>query len=196
MSDKRFLDFCEACTRAATDLDEPAHILERIASSMRELLIDWRIGDARYCQVQPGASYGSYLLFKDERSSLTIVQDVFAPGQAAIIHNHGIWGVFGCIQGKELETLYRVLPDLSQPPQKILSRPLVSGTVHTTDPEGSEFHQVECDGPVPSISLHVYGADIGTLRRTMWDAQARRYTEFSSGYSNESSGLGQYLFDR
>ena len=43
-----------------------------------------------------------------------------------------------------------------------------------------------------AISFHVYGADVGVLKRLRWDPRLG-YGEFIQGYSNEASGLPVYL---
>jgi predicted metal-dependent enzyme (double-stranded beta helix superfamily) len=193
MNDPCFEAFCAACDQAMIESADPRHRMERVAQAMRTLLPGWRIADGRYEQVQPEQSYGSYLLYATPQTGLTVVLDVFAPGQAAVIHQHGVWGVIGCIHGRELETVYAVDASLTSPPVALSTRRLEPGTVVITDPHGRDFHQVECEGSEPSISLHVYGADIGRLARTMWDRETGRYVSFSSGYSNEDAGLGLYL---
>ena len=44
-----------------------------------------------------------------------------------------------------------------------------------------------------SISLHVYGLDVGRERRICWDEARESYVTFRSGYTNAGSGLTAYL---
>ena len=64
------------------------------------------------------------------------------------------------------------------------------GDVATVEPPGDAFHQVECASPQASISLHVYGDDIGRIKRLRWDGAA--FVAFRSEYSNDVTGLAPY----
>jgi 3-mercaptopropionate dioxygenase len=37
----------------------------------------------------------------------------------------------------------------------------------------------------PSVSIHVYGADIGRVQRSFWNATSRNVMPMVSGYSND-----------
>jgi hypothetical protein len=43
------------------------------------------------------------------------------------------------------------------------------------------------------VSFHVYGADVGTIKRLRWDEPTQRYVEFQQGYSNGVLGLPNYF---
>ncbi|MGD9941767.1 MAG: cysteine dioxygenase [Burkholderiaceae bacterium] len=168
-------------------------IQQRVAGLMRKLIAEWRMPDERYRKCQPDAPYGSYLLFLCPSTRLSIVLDVFAPGQVAAVHDHGVWGVFGCLAGIEIERRFALDGAAGSPPRELSSVRLTPGEVRSTDPAGASFHQVECAGQVESVSLHVYGDDIGRLKRRRWDPAAHALVTFSSGYSNDVLGYRPYL---
>jgi predicted metal-dependent enzyme (double-stranded beta helix superfamily) len=65
--------------------------------------------------------------------------------------------------------------------------------VAVVEPPGDAFHQVECASAEASISLHVYGRDIGRIERQRWDATG--LLAFRSEYSNDVAGLPPYRSD-
>lgn len=147
----------------------------------------WQMPDPRYCAMQPDAPYGSWLLHLDDTSGLSVVLDVFGPGQIAAIHNHQCWGAFACLVGSERERSYTWRDGTLVESATHLMQP---GDVAVVLPPGEVFHQVECASPQASISLHVYGADIGRLERLRWERG--RTVSFRSGYSNDLTGLPPY----
>lgn len=187
--DARFIAYVQACIRAVGKDDTQA----RVAELTRSLVQDWRMPDPRYLQCQPDAPYGSYLLYLSEAADLCIVLDVFMARQAAIAHNHLCWCVFSCLEGVEREDIYQVPDDLSSAPVKTVSRLRKPGEVTLADAAPGAFHQVACAEGERAISLHVYGADIGTLHRQMWDDAAKSFVPFRSGYSNDIVGVPTYL---
>lgn len=198
--DAQFVAFAKRCNdiaiRGADGRLAESHVLEAIQTITEAFVSEWRIPDSRYLACRPDAPYASYLLFVNDQASFSIVLDVFMPGQAAVIHNHKCWCAFTCLDGLERERLYDVAPDLLSPPAQTEERICPVGQVRVLGSDRFLFHQVECASDAPTVSLHLYGADIGRIQRDMWDAQAGnggRYVHFSSAYSNEAAGLPTYL---
>ncbi|MGY6696433.1 MAG: hypothetical protein ACXIUW_10485 [Roseinatronobacter sp.] len=187
--DERFIAYVQACSMALGKADTQA----RIADLTRSFVQDWQMPDPRYLQCQPDAPYGSYLLYLSDAADLCIVLDIFLAQQAAIAHNHLCWCVFSCLEGIEREDLYHVPDDQSSAPVQALSRLRKPGEVTQADAAPGAFHQVACAAGERAISLHIYGADIGTLERQMWDDAAKRFVAFRSGYSNDVVDLPTYL---
>lgn len=179
----RFLERGQAATRSTS----PA---EAVAAELSNLIASgWQAPDPRYRTLQPGLPYGSYLLHLSPEGDFCVVQDVFAPGQLTGIHHHRTWGAVGTLEGCERNSRYAVAPDMRAGPRFLDSHLLSAGDVTTVGAGELDFHEVECASKVPSISLHVYGADIGRLERLMWDPDRQVYRSFTSGYSNQAVGL-------
>lgn len=179
----RFLERGQAAARSAT----PA---EAVAAELSNLIASgWKAPDPRYRTLQPGLPYGSYLLHLSPEGDFCVVQDVFAPGQLTGIHHHRTWGAVGTLEGCERNSRYAVAPDMKDAPRFLDSHLLSAGNVTTVGAGELDFHEVECASEIPSISLHVYGADIGRLERIMWDSDREAYRSFTSGYSNQAVGL-------
>lgn len=143
-------------------------------------------------QSRPDPSrYRQYLLHRDPAGRFSVVSFVWAPGQATPIHDHTVWGLVGVLRGAELSQSY-VRRECSLVPTGDVHR-LGPGQVEAVSPTVGDIHRVAnaFDDRV-SISIHVYGADIGTVRRSTYEADGGQKT-FVSGYADVPPPL---LFDR
>jgi predicted metal-dependent enzyme (double-stranded beta helix superfamily) len=126
--------------------------------------------------------YRQYLLYGDRQERFSMVAFVWGPGQSTPVHNHTVWGLVGVLRGAELVQPYvkrgRRLAPLG--PEQRLS----AGQVTAVSPTIGDLHRVaNAYADRSSISIHVYGGDIGRIRRTAYDETGRPST-FVSGYSN------------
>src|SRR5690606_5743514 len=128
--------------------------------------------------------YRQYLLYGDPQDRFSLVSFVWGPGQATPVHDHTVWGVIGMLRGAEVDQPYRLTPSGLEPvgPEKVL-RP---GQVACVSPTIGDIHRVSnaYDDQV-SISIHLYGGNIGRIRRSVYDAHTGQRKEFVSGYSND-----------
>ena len=140
---------------------------------------DW-LPDA-YAQPDP-ARYQQYLLHCDSRERFSVVSFVWGPGQATPVHDHTVWGLVGVLRGAELSQRFerRAGAFAAIGPVHRLER----GEVEAVSPTVGDVHQVTnaFDDRV-SISIHVYGANIGAVERATYDA-AGQPKRFVSGYAN------------
>lgn len=166
-------------------------VAQTVAGQMSELLKTWRMPDPRYLERQPGCRYGSYLLYRAPDYSFVVVIDTFDRGQSTQIHNHRCWAVVGLLDGAERNEIYEVPSGLSAPPRLVREQVTRPGEVLTM--METDMHRLQTDQGQYSLSLHVYGAEVGTIRRVRWDDQAHRYVEFRQGWSNDAIGLPLYL---
>jgi predicted metal-dependent enzyme (double-stranded beta helix superfamily) len=127
--------------------------------------------------------YRQYLLHCDPLERFSVVSFVWGPGQLTPIHDHTVWGLIGMLRGEEISTPYRAGMDggidISGEPTR-----LVPGQVEALSPREGDIHQVKnaFDDRV-SISIHVYGGNIGAVRRHVFQADGT-IKQFISGYSN------------
>ncbi|MGY3604854.1 MULTISPECIES: cysteine dioxygenase [unclassified Bradyrhizobium] len=135
--------------------------------------------------VADGKAYQQYLLYADPLDRFSIVSFVWGPGQGTPIHDHRVWGLVGVLRGEEVSVSYERRPDGSLqagPPVR-----LPRGAVAAVSPQIGDIHAISNGLPdAPSISIHVYGGNIGTIRRSTFDRQTGLAREFISGYSNEA----------
>jgi len=140
---------------------------------------DW-LPDA-YAAADPDR-YQQYLLYRDPEGRFSVVSFVWGPGQATPVHNHTVWGLIGVLRGAELSQAYEIGVQRLRPVGPV--RRLVAGQVETVSPRIGDIHRVAnaFDDRV-SVSIHVYGADIGRVERSIFDDQGRA-KRFFSGYAS------------
>lgn len=142
---------------------------------------DW-LPDA-YAQPDP-ERYRQYLLHCDSRERFSVVSFVWGPGQATPVHNHTVWGLVGVLRGAELSQGYAHGAGALRPEGPV--RRLAPGQVEAVSPAIGDIHRVaNAHDDRSSVSIHVYGANIGAVRRSTFDADGRS-KPFVSGYSNTS----------
>jgi predicted metal-dependent enzyme (double-stranded beta helix superfamily) len=127
--------------------------------------------------------YQQYLLWCDPFERFSIVSFVWGPGQQTPIHDHRTWGVVGQLRGREVSTNYRRGADGRLTVASVDA--LEPGQTIAFSPEQGDIHQVVNDGPEVAISVHVYGANIGTIERHVYDLETGATRPFVSGYSAE-----------
>ncbi|AJO79187.1 MULTISPECIES: cysteine dioxygenase [Pseudomonas] len=127
--------------------------------------------------------YQQYLLHADSRQRFSVVSFVWGPGQRTPIHDHRVWGLIGMLRGAEYSQSFQHQADgeLRASGPRIELRP---GQVEAVSPKIGDIHQVSnaYDDQV-SISIHVYGANIGAVRRAVYQSDGSEKL-FISGYSN------------
>jgi predicted metal-dependent enzyme (double-stranded beta helix superfamily) len=141
---------------------------------------DW-LPDA-FAQPDP-ARYQQFLLHADSTERFSVVSFVWGPGQATPVHDHTVWGLIGMLRGAEYSQAYAVGSDGLARPQGEAVR-LDAGDVEAVSPAIGDLHRVHnAHADRVSISIHVYGANIGAVRRHTYPAEGAR-KPFVSGYSN------------
>ena len=129
--------------------------------------------------------YRQYLLYCDPMERFSVVSFVWGPGQKTPVHDHTLWGMVGVMRGAELCEGFNLDPATGR---------LISGCTHEVSPEGidlvspriGDIHRVS-NALVDraSISVHVYGANIGAVKRHIYNLPSGRTDKFISGYSSE-----------
>jgi predicted metal-dependent enzyme (double-stranded beta helix superfamily) len=180
----RLRDFVQAFTRLVDDAaDDEALLLDAGEMLLTDLIRhdDW-LPDA---YSQPGLTeYRQYLLHCDPLERFSVVSFVWGPGQCSPIHDHKVWGMMGVLRG--LERCEEFAPD----PQsgKLLDlggHELHPGSIDLVSPRIGDIHRVSNGlNDAPSVSIHVYGANIGAQKRTLYDPSSNAQQRFISGYAN------------
>ncbi|MGW1782387.1 hypothetical protein ACWCQQ_25100 [Streptomyces sp. NPDC002143] len=109
------------------------------------------------------ARYKQHVLHIEPDGTFSVVALVWLPGQRTPIHDHVSWCVIGTYRGAEEEIRYRRVEEDGSPhlvPVDITVNPV--GTVAFLAPPG-DIHEVRSATDGLTVSLHVYGADIGAL---------------------------------
>lgn len=127
--------------------------------------------------------YQQYLLAADPQQRFSVVSFVWGPGQQTPIHDHRVWGLVGVLRGREINEPFTRdaegrlqaagVPAILQPGQVTFLSP-ATGDIHRVSNALSD--QV-------SISIHVYGGNIGAISRAVFP-ESGGSKPFISGYSN------------
>jgi len=158
-----------------------AAILDRGGDLLRRLVArdDW-LPDA-FAQPHP-ERYQQFLLHADSTERFSVVSFVWGPGQATPVHDHTVWGLIGMLRGAEYSQAYRerdVVQERDGSPVR-----LDPGDIEAVSPTVGDVHRVHnAFEDRVSISIHVYGANIGAVRRHTYPTGGGR-KPFVSGYSN------------
>jgi predicted metal-dependent enzyme (double-stranded beta helix superfamily) len=125
--------------------------------------------------------YSQYLLYCDPLDRFSVVSFVWGPGQSTPIHNHTVWGLVGVLRGAEISERF----DQGAPMKRVSVDRLERGMIDRVSPSVGDIHKVSnAFEDQPSISIHIYGANIGTVARNVFDASTGAMKSFVSGYTN------------
>jgi predicted metal-dependent enzyme (double-stranded beta helix superfamily) len=186
MTDIRPLrDFVVAMTHlVARTQDEPT-LLREGRALLAPLLADdrWLPED---CAVLRPDRYAQYLLHADPLERFSVVSFVWGPGHRTPVHDHTVWGLVGMLRGAECCDEFQLESPDTPPRDTGRSHVMQPGDIEAVSPTVGDWHRVSSartDGA--SISIHVYGANIGAVRRRRLD-DTGRVIEFVSGYDSRT----------
>jgi len=138
----------------------------RLASAAQQLaaarsvwapLVSWSADERPAVRLGSTATYEAWLL-------------TWLPGQTTGLHDHGgSNGAFVVVEGA-LEEATLAPPRHSQP-AALVRRTLDTGRSRSFGPH--HVHEVSCSGPVPAVSIHLYGPALASMRRFVLDDDGR-----------------------
>lgn len=184
MPGSRLLDFVQRMTRLIEGAPvAEGQLLEQAAPLMRELVAhdDWLPGEMA---VPDPRYYQQHLLYGDPLDRFSLVSFVWGPGQKTPIHDHTVWGIIAMLRGAECAQRFSrnsgggLVADARE-------ERLEPGDIDLVSPRIGDIHQVRnaFDDRV-SISIHLYGGNIGRIERHVYSPQTGAAKPFVSGYSN------------
>lgn len=180
----RFRSFVAGCTRLVEHAgDDESRLFDEGEPLLAALIShdDW-LPEA--CTQPHPQYYQQFLLYCDPLERFSVVSFVWGPGQKTPVHDHTVWGMVGMMRGAELCRRFE-LPASGQPMQAGAPQRLLPGRVDRVSPRVGDIHEVAnaYDDRV-SISIHIYGANIGAVTRHVYDPVTGLAKPFVSGYSN------------
>ena len=180
----RFRDFVAAFTRLIERAGTDEALMFREGEPLLAALVredDW-LPEA--CARPHPHYYQQYLLHCDALERFSVVSFVWGPGQRTPVHDHTVWGMIGMLRGAETCRRYtrgRAGEAMQAGPEQRLT----PGAVDRVSPVIGDIHEVaNALADQASISIHVYGANIGAVRRHVFDAATGGEKPFVSGYSS------------
>lgn len=179
---ERLRHFIDRLAAVLAQQPDEATLLDRGQQLLAELVAhdDWLPDDL----AQPDPQrYQQYLLHCDSRQRFSVVSFVWGPGQQTPIHDHRVWGLIGMLRGAELAQGFLRDAKGALSPHGPSVR-LVPGQVEAVSPRIGDIHQVSnAFADQISISIHVYGGNIGAVERAVYGVDGSE-KPFISGYSN------------
>jgi predicted metal-dependent enzyme (double-stranded beta helix superfamily) len=182
--ENRLLSFVVAMTRLVEGGPADEAQLIRGATPLMQALVahdDWlpeamAAGDPQ--------RYQQHLLYGDPLDRFSLVSFVWGPGQQTPVHDHTVWGIIGILRGREWTQRYahdeagRLAPSGS-----VIT--LLPGALDIVSPRLGDVHVVGNGlSDQASISIHLYGANIGRVTRHVFTPETGAVKDFVSGYSN------------
>ncbi len=158
----RFLLRC----KAAVVRPRPA---EAVRALMREAMSDVH-GVRRALHPIPG-ELSNRPLFRSWE--LLIMDTALAPDLATPPHDHATWAVIGVYAGREDNTFYR---RSTTGLEEIGRKELRPGSVIVLDP--GVIHAVANPLEVATLAVHVYGADLLTAQRSVWNPHTLEASDY------------------
>jgi len=176
----RLRGFIAAFTRLIETEGSEAQVLYKGAALLADLIRadDWLPPAFAAADT---ARYQQHLLHCDALERFSVVSFVWAPGHETPVHDHTVWGLIGQLRGAEASQAYERQDGKLVPigPRLVLK----AGQVEAVSPRIGDIHQVANVADQVSVSIHVYGGNIGAVRRSTYGADGA-VRPFISGYSN------------
>jgi predicted metal-dependent enzyme (double-stranded beta helix superfamily) len=179
-------DFVVGMTRLVERTQDEPTLIARGTELLSALIADGSWLPESCAQAVPGG-YRQYLLHCDPLERFSVVSFVWGPGARTPVHDHTVWGLVGMMRGAELCREYA-----PQGGSRVVEHGgehlLEPGMVEAVSPTVGDWHVVANAVPdAASISIHVYGANIGAVRRHMVDPATGHIIDFISGYSSAAT---------
>ncbi len=179
-------EFVIGMTNLVSHESEESKLISK-GSEMLKSLIQTDTWLPEFCTAPHPEFYQQYLLHADPLGRFSVVSFVWGPGQKTPIHDHCIWGLIGMLKGMEKGQRYKRLPSgelIKDGPEALLHQ----GDIEAVSPIIGDIHVVSnAITDQTSISIHVYGANIGAVKRHTYDPITGTPKNFVSGYSSKQT---------
>ena len=165
--------------------DDQYEITERVAERLSALLTGGYRLPGEFVRPSP-ERHVNYPLYIAPDDSWCLVSVVWNMGQRTPVHGHETWGVAGIYSGSEREVRYlkptgsAVGKPLTPAGEQVWERGQVTVCCTTDD----DVHSVVAEGDEPTVGIHVYGGNIGTLSRPSYDPETGATEWFVSGWDD------------
>ena len=158
-------------------------VLDRGQALMLDLIThdDW-LPDA-FAKPHPD-KYQQYLLYCDPFERFSLASFIWGPGHTTPVHDHTVWGMVGVMRGAEQCEEYTWNAARTRL-DKTGEHRVEPGGIDLVSPSIGDIHTVSNSfKDRVSVSIHCYGANIGAVKRHVYDAAAGGVKDFVSGYSS------------
>ncbi len=180
----RFKRFIEQLSRI---VDEGEDAERRLFESAKPLLADL-VGHDDWLPAELAAPdpdwYRQYLLYLDPRERFSVVSVVWGPGRGTAIYDLTVWGMTAVMEGVlRCEVFDRDPVGYQLSPAT--TRRLQRSDVFIASPAIGDIHRLtNALADAVTLSIHVYGANIATVKRYIYDPDTGHRRKFVSAYDN------------
>ena len=179
-------EFVVGITRLVERTSDEPTLLAEGRRHLAALIADDRWLPDACSHAEPGA-YRQYLLHCDPLERFSVVSFCWGPGARTPVHDHTVWGLVGILRGAESCREYAPQAGPQGEP-RVVDRGhehlMERGAIEAVSPTVGDWHVVANALPdQTSVSIHVYGANIGAVRRHRVDTGTGAIIDFISGYS-------------
>jgi 3-mercaptopropionate dioxygenase len=189
--------FVETVDEMADRNEAIPDLLEELHEPFRDLLMDDEWLPEMYRELPPeeyddkghmGDDIAQWLLYRRDEK-LALFSLVIPPRHETPVHDHLSWGLVGLYQGTQHEEFYRRLDDNDVDEghaklELVHEQEQARGDFYELVPPEGDIHSVRTTSDVPSVSIHLLGADVGCIPRHAFDPKADFVRQFQSGYTN------------
>lgn len=165
--------------------DDQYEITERVAARLSALLDSGYRLPAEF--TRPAADHHvNYPLHIAPDDSWCLAAVVWNVGQRTPVHGHETWGVVGIHSGAEREFRYDkpTAAEAGRPLRPAGEQLFERGEVTVCCTTDDDVHCVAAVGDVPTVGIHVYGGNIGTIERQLYDPATGAVEWFVSGWNS------------
>lgn len=134
---------------------------------------------------QHAQHHQEYLLHCDPAERFSVVCVVLAPSQRMPVHDHLTWCLSGVLRGLQHFEEYRVAGE-GLPLVRTGAHFAPVGEIEAVSPTIGDIHSISnprVDGA--TVSIHVFGTNIGMQRRHCFSLATSEKREYVSGYAND-----------
>lgn len=186
--------FIDDVAAVVATTDDEHEITELVGARLSALLAsDYRLPPE---YTRPSAEHHvNYPLHIAPDGSWCLAAVVWSPGQRTPVHGHETWGVVGIYAGAEREFRYdkpvagEAIKPLTPAGEQVFEQGQVTVCCTTDD----DVHAVAAVGDVPTVGIHVYGADICAIERRMYDPATGAVRWFVSDWDTPVADVEQPL---
>jgi predicted metal-dependent enzyme (double-stranded beta helix superfamily) len=135
-----------------------------------------------------GGEIAQWLLYR-RPGKLSVFTLALPPGVETPVHDHLAWGLVGSYDGARTEEFYRRTDDGETDVgpvdlEHLRTEEMREGDFDELVAPSNDIHQVRTSSGVPSVSVHLLGADVGCIQRHQFDPDDEFVEVFQSHDTN------------
>lgn len=197
LDNDRIRSFVDTVDKAADTHEEIPDLLAALEEPFQDLLTDddWLpepydglVPDDYDDKGEMGRDIGQWLLYR-RPEKLSMFTLALPPDVETPVHDHLAWGLVGIYSGSQTEKFYRRTDDTNNhigptDLEHLATEEMEEGDFYELVPPDNDIHKVRTSSDVPSVSVHLLGADVGCIQRHQFDPDEEFVELFQSHYTN------------